>query len=266
MKKAINDVVDKYLDPNASIAPTPATEDLFEEPHDNSPIMSSKQFLSCLMSLMYIARLTKPEILLSVSYLATRAQKVTQCDLKKLNRILRYLKATVNEKLIIKCDDLQIGSHCDSSHGSHPSGHSHTGFNIWMGKTQSFLLAKSYKQKVSSGTASTDTEIIALTDCVKMLVWLRNLLQELDICRLRSAIVFQDNQSALILITGQESKVKRMKHLLTKIVFNRILYSSGVIEPRYLHTRSMTADLLTKPIQGQLFVDLKSQLRGNNSN
>ena len=40
------------------------------------------KYLSLIMEMMYIARLTRPEILLAISYLATKSKQPTDADFK----------------------------------------------------------------------------------------------------------------------------------------------------------------------------------------
>jgi len=111
------------------------------------------------------------------------------------------------------------------------------------GLNGSYILAKSCKQQ-SGSTSSTDAEIIALVDSLKVVVWLKNVLTELDIVQVNAAIVSQDNKSAMIMV-NDISKCKRSKHMLTKINYAKDLVNSGIIKIIYLETTIMSADLLT---------------------
>eukprot|EP01041_Mallomonas_annulata_P010800 gene10800-22546_t len=130
MVASIQQLVDKHLDKDYRSYSSPAGNDLFELTADSKPLPKGNKFLSIVMSLMYIARLVRPDILLSVVYLSTRSQEPTEQDYKKLLRILSYLKATINIKLRLSCDNLHIHCHCDASYGSHHDGGSHTGYWI----------------------------------------------------------------------------------------------------------------------------------------
>lgn len=263
MRNSIQNLIDKYLPPNAKAVTSPACDKLFETSDDEVPISDSKSFLSIVMSLMYIARLTRPDILLAVTYLATRAQHPTETDMAKIHRVLRYLKGTTELGVTIHCEDLRLHCHCDASYGSHPNGSSHTGYVVSMGSTKSYVHARSGKQKTAS-LSSTDAEVIALVDCLKVVVWLRDLLQELDLGRLTPTAIYQDNKSALFMVTDTRAKYRRSKHILTKIAFARDLHREGAIEMIYCDTKSMIADVLTKPLQGAQFILLICLILGIN--
>jgi hypothetical protein len=71
---------------------TPAAPNLFDEVEEDNPLLEdNKEFLSIIMTLMYLARLTRPDLLLPVTYLASRAHSPRKSDLKKLERVIKYL-------------------------------------------------------------------------------------------------------------------------------------------------------------------------------
>jgi hypothetical protein len=265
---SINELVNSNLPDNHGCR-TPQTDDMFhnfdyqsdeEELATRLDEVNSKKFLSIVMSLMYVARLTRPDILLPVSYLATRAHIATKQDWQKLLRVLRYLKDFSNDGITIKCEELQLYAHCDASYSVHQDGRSHTGYAIYMGSSLSYILAKSCKQKVGS-TSSTDAEIIALVDCLKVATWLKNILVDFDICPVGRVTVAQDNKSGMMMI-NDVSKCKRSKHILAKLNYAKDLVDSGIAFIHYLNTDDMSADLLTKPLMGSLFVKHKNVIMG----
>ena len=76
------------------------------------------KYLSLFMAMMYIARLTRPDILLAISYLATKSQQPTDAD-KNALRVLSYLKETSTYGITIYCQELKFHLHCDASWASH---------------------------------------------------------------------------------------------------------------------------------------------------
>ena len=203
------------------------------------------------MCLMYIARLTRTDLLLSSTYLASKSHSPTSTDMRKLGRVLRYLKGTIDQGVTIHCTELRVYAFCDASYAIHSDGRSHTGFLFSLGRCFSYLHARCSKQKLSA-TSSTDAEIFAVVDCLKVLVWICNLLQELAICKKQTSILYQDNQSAILLLQNP-GKSKRSRHILSKISFAHDLISEGQVSIKYLETDKMLADLLTKPQPLNLF-------------
>jgi hypothetical protein len=249
----IEELCKKFLHPDAPISEYPASGDgLFR--NSDEPVLEEdklRMYLSLTMSLMYIARLTRPDTLLPVAYLASRSHVATPTDFKKLLKVLRYLKGTKTKGITIKCSDLQLYAHCDASSNVHSDGKGHTGYFISLGSTHSYVHAKSGKQRIT-GTSSTDCEIFALVECVKTALWIRNFLSELRLDKIRSIQIYQDNKSAILMITD-ESKYRKSKHILSKISYLRENFNEESIELNYINTTMLCADMLTKSLTGTLF-------------
>ena len=85
---------------------------------------------------------------------------------------------------IIHCTDLGIWAVCDASFGTHVDGKGHTGFFLALGERRSYVHGRSGKQKIGS-TSSTDAEVLAMVEALKMAMWLRELLWELQVTKLQ---------------------------------------------------------------------------------
>jgi ribosomal protein S7 len=237
---------------------SPASDDLFDVAGDKEAVECTEgqkhEFLSVLMSLMYCARLTRPDILMPVTFLASRAHCTTDKDVSHLMRIVRYLETSKERCIVINCESLQIRCNCDASYAVHSpadSAYGHTGYVIGFGEGMSYVHSRSGKQKVAS-TSSTDAEIIALCEALKTCLWLRTLLAELRITELQEIVVYQDNQSAMLLGTVNTTP-KRSKHMLPKLTYVRSQTLSGAVRLEHMGTTEMTADVLSKPLHGELF-------------
>ncbi len=209
------------------------------------------------MTLMYLARLTRPDLLLPVTFLASRTHCATQQDFQKLKRVLRYLKQTRNKVMTIACKGIELSCSCDASYGIHSDGRSHTGYYLLMGK--SFLFAKSVKQKVTA-LSSTDAEIIALANALQTIVWIKNIMVSLRMYK-GPVLVEQDNKAA-IWLSSEPSKFKRSKHLLVKLAFIRELIALQIMKLVYTGTLDIGSDVLTKPKQGQTYITSIKKMMG----
>lgn len=233
---------------------SPSGDNLFTTARDTGATTATevqrREFLSVLMTLMYCARLTRPDILMPVTFLASRAHCATTQDIEHLLRIVRYLGETRDLCMHLNCDSLQVRCKCDAAFASHSpedSCYGHTGYIIGMGSNNSYVHGRSGKQKVAS-TSSTDAEIIAMCEALKTCYWLRELMRELKF-PLQEILLYQDNLSAMTLAT-EPTTPKRSKHLLTKLTYVRSLVRSGAVRMEHLSTEKMTADVLSKPLHG----------------
>jgi hypothetical protein len=100
--------------------------------------------------------------------------------MNSIQRIIHYLGYTPTLGIKIKCKDLQLVLQTDASHGLHADGKGHTGFMITLGNNFSYVHARRSKQRLVAHS-STEAEVIAATDCIKMGSWVRNIITELGI-------------------------------------------------------------------------------------
>jgi hypothetical protein len=247
----VTQLIDSHLPGYTGNTKSPASGALFDMDTTGHTPVDRSRYLSVLMSIMYLARLSRPDILQPTTYLATKSQNPTQSDWNAVIRIIRYLYSTRNHALHIKCNDLTIKAYCDASSGSHMDGSSHTGYCLKMG--DSYLAAKSGKQK-TGGTSSTDAELIAATDCLKNMVWIQDLLMDIGIQHHQTPVLHQDNQSTIYLLT-QRTKCKKVKHLMVKLAYARGLLRDRRFAVKYIPTEHMVADCLTKPKSSKYYAN-----------
>lgn len=174
-------------------------------------------------------------------------------DYAEALKVVRYLHTTRELGITIECKDLQFHVYCDASHQVHSDAAGHTGYLIGFGENCSYLHARSGKQKMYA-LSSTDAEICAMTESLKMIVWLRELLSELNICEKTQVVLYQDNQ-AVVKLTSEDGDAKRTKHMLSRLNYCKDLVRRGVVVVRKVATEVMRADVLTKPLHGKSFME-----------
>ena len=247
----IQDLLLKYKCDDVKVVDNPCAYNFLEE-DVSSPACSKFEYLSLCMSLMYLARMTRPDILFAVSFLATKSAQPTVGDYDKLKRILSYLKGTASLRMVMSGDDFSLKIFADASYGIHHDGRSHSGIVINIGKDPIFV--RSVKQQCVS-LSSTEAEIIALVDALSYLEWIERIFKELRIVHTGPVEVFQDNQSAIHMIT-KEFKFKKTKHMTVRVYYARKLVDDKRIVLQYLPSEEMPADLLTKSLGTKNFLKL----------
>jgi hypothetical protein len=81
--------------------------------------------------------------------------------------------------------------------------------------------------------------------------------------KLSESLLNQENMSAMLLETnGKESSSKRKKHINVRYFFIKDHVGAGEITIKHCPTNNMLADSLTKPVQGNQFRKLRSQIQG----
>ena len=244
----VKDIMCKYKVTKTCI--TPATDNLFKS-DPTSPTLSKnmqEEFHSLVMTLYYLKKRVRGDILTAVSFCATRVLSPTQEDWKKLKRILSYLLYTQEQKLVLRIrSHLRLRAFVDASFGLYEDGKSVTGVVIMLGDAPIYV--RSGKQKIVT-KSSTESEFVRLSDAVLHVLWTREYLifAGMDI---GPAIIFQDNQSTIFLARKGRSTSERSRHIKIRYLFVSHYIVGKEIESQYLPTEDMVADVLTKPLTNQ---------------
>ena len=159
--------------------------------------------------------------------------------------------------LTLKVDTpVKVIAYIDASYAVHADKKSHTGCIITLGKGA--IYSKSSTQKLNT-TSSTEAELVAMTQAGNQVLWTRNFLinQEYEVGR---AVIYQDNLSTIQSDKNGRSNSERTRHIDIKFFFLHDRIKSDHIIVAYKSTKEMIADLLTKPLQGKLFQELRDQV------
>jgi hypothetical protein len=199
---------------------------------------------------MYLARFTRPDILMPVTYLATKSANPMQGDYNKGIRILSYVAGTKSRTLFFKANaELTLEIFADASHMLHKDAKGHGGIVGTLGSAPVF--AKSFKFKLVT-RSSTESEMVCLEEAVTFALWITVLLR--DFIQLRLPVtIYQDNLSTIGIVMNGGS-FNRSKHMIAKYGFVKQYVDMGKVELIHCRTQVMVADMLTKPLGG---TDLK---------
>jgi hypothetical protein len=96
----------------------------------------------------------------------------------------------------------------------------------------------------------------------KLIMWLRQLLNELGYPPTTSTVLYEDNKSAIHIVQNGNDK-GRTKHMDVRYHLLRDLVKDKIINIAYMPTESMTADILTKPLDPKLFLQHQESLLGH---
>ena len=264
-------------DKPSDIAPAPyvtgtskAIDTMFMDKSD-SPV-SKSTYLSYLMTLMYLATHTRPDILLPLSVLATKIEIATESDLDQVFHVARYINGTRDKHITLKPTDLQLQVYADASHAIHDntsSGQrkSHGGHILQLGGAH--IQSKSNKMHLVTDS-STMSELVQLHQSMQELLWARELMIELgypqssSLLQSRNAhfedispgtpdrsshppVIWQDNKSTITIATRIPGHKGHSKHLQTKFWVIHQAWKNKEIDVRYKPTKEMLADIHTKP-------------------
>ncbi len=167
---------------------------------------------------------------------------------KAVKHLLRYLAGTLEMELELgpdpDCNELII-AYADADHrGNKDNGKSTTGYIIKVG---SGAVSWSSKLQPIVAFSTMEAEYVAACAAGKEIRWMQKLLEEMGYMVPKPTKLFMDNQSAISVAKNPEHH-GRMKHLDLCFYWLRDKVEQGFIEPVYLQTDQMPADLLTKAL------------------
>jgi hypothetical protein len=196
---------------------------------------------------MFLARFTRPDILMPVTFLATKSADPRQKDYHKAMRILNYVVNTKTRHLHFRSDrTLQLKVFADASHMLHLDAKGHGGIIVTFGGT--VVASKSFKMKLVT-KSSTESELVAVEESVPYVLWMLLLLGDLGLKVKKPVELLQDNLSTIGIINNGGS-FNRSKHMIARHGFVKQHVESGEITFRHCPTDVMPADMLTKPLDG----------------
>lgn len=241
------------------MAATPALENLFDTTK-NPELLNDEDkenFHSLVAKLLYLSKRVRPDLLLVTNFLSTRVSCPTIGDMEKLHRALKYLHSTQDLGINIDVSsNLHVIAYVDASYAVHKDFKSHTGAVVSLG--QGPIYVKSTKQKINT-KSSTEAEIVAVSDALSQIIWVRDFLAEQGYT-LGPAKLLQDNTSSILMLERGEATAAKSRHIGIRFFFAKDKIDSGEIAIEWLATGDMIADILTKPLQGELFRVLRNKL------
>lgn len=243
----IKKLVKRYGKDGAKGSKYPMDPGYFKLSKDAKKLKDNEEYHSLIGSLLYLSTNSRPDIAACVGILSRRISCPSEVDWTESQRIIRYLAHTVDYRLKLgkKEEKFELAGYCDAD---------------WAGDTSDRKSCSGYVFRIGGATVSwasrkqgcvtlstMEAEYVSLSEAAHEVVWLRNLLKELNEEQIKPTVMFEDNRSCLDFVALDQHK-KRTKHIDTRYHYTRELSSSGVIELRYCPSEEMLADILTKPL------------------
>jgi hypothetical protein len=235
----------------------PSSPDIINDNESESlDAKKASTYRSYVMSILFAAIRTRPDLLFAVGVLSTNLKSPTIASWSALDYLIGYMRANPSLRLTYYgnqgANPLQsrVVMYIDASWHFYGDGKGQSGCVIKVFGNS--IMFRTSKQHIVT-KSSTESEIVAVDDFLPYGIWLSNLLRELNVDYHGPVIVFQDNTSGVKIIEKGHGNFKRTKHFLNKFYWIKQYVDDGTVEFMYLPTERMVSDLFTKVIVGYSF-------------
>ncbi|KAL0451457.1 UNVERIFIED_CONTAM: Retrovirus-related Pol polyprotein from transposon RE2 [Sesamum latifolium] len=176
-----------------------------------------------------------------------------------VTRILRYLKSSPGKGIMFtKGNNLNISGYTDADWaGSVEDRRSTSGYFTFVGGN--LVTWRSKKQEVVA-RSSVEAEYRGMTKAICELLWIRNLMQDLNIKQDNLMRLYCDNRAACN-IAHNPIQHDRTKHVEIDRHFIKEKLEAKLIEVPHVRSQDQLADVLTKAVSNQVFYNCLEKLR-----
>jgi hypothetical protein len=147
---------------------------------------------------------------------------------------------------------VRISASIDYSHATHGDYRGHTGVYITLGK--GCIQAVSVEQTINTKSTA-ESELVAVSDGATPVINVQNIILSQGLAY-EPALTDQDNQSTLAMLEKGQATGPTSIHINIRYFWLADRIQNG----GYVESGVMTADALTKPLQGNLFYKHRATL------
>ena len=247
----IENLLERFRLQNATTVTTPLapgailTKDQCPKMPEEVDDMHNNVYRELIGSLQYVSLATRPDITFAVNKLSQFLVNPGRAHLDAAMRILRYLKGTKHWSLNLGGLVADIAGYSDSDWGGDPDDRKSTGAYVF--RLGDRAISWKSKKQASVALSSVKSEYMALCQATKEAVWLKGLLSDLGIDLRSPLIIFADSQGAISLAQNPVFH-PRSKHIAIQFHFTREQVKRQRITLKYISTKSMITDALTKSL------------------
>jgi hypothetical protein len=93
--------------------------------------------------------------------------------------------------------------------------------------------------------STTEAELMAMTDCVQDMMFIRDVLQSMELKVKFPMVIYCDNKGAVDLVNNWSTS-GRTRHIATKTMFLREMKEEGILKVEWIPNEEMASDVFTK--------------------
>ena len=244
----LESILEKYGMMSCKPRATPCEVKLSAYHSEDDEIGNESKYRAIVGSLIYAMTCTRPDLSWIVTKLSQHLSKPTVGDWAILKHVLRYVKGTLDYKLMFRKSgsNLRLVGFSDSDWASSEDDRrSTTGYYFSLSDVGPAISWKSRKQSTVA-LSSCEAEYMALTEATQEAIYLKQVYSDLVRESYDDPIqLYGDNQGSLALIKNPV-RHNRTKHIDIRYHFIREHFLNNLIAVSYVETENNVADVMTK--------------------
>eukprot|EP00854_Cymbomonas_tetramitiformis_P034618 gene34618-biopygen34526 len=254
-------MLDRYGMAECNPSPTPMEPKVVLTPADPQESTSGRPYANLAMELMWLARCTRPDIMIAVCYLARFMHCHTEVHWQHLLRVLRYLKGTVNECLTLQCSSpashtatLVLTGYSDADHAADKVTHRSVTGSLVRLNGSTVMYSSRLQKTVALSTA--DSELVALSETARDIEHLTHLISEFATVQL--PVVLHGDNHASVLQAESALNNTATRHIAVRDRYVAKLVELGRVLIAKVPSAQNLADFFTKSLPVDRFRVLRS--------
>jgi hypothetical protein len=212
-------------------------------------------FREAVGSLLHLATHTRPDISYTVGMLGRAMAAPSAQNFVAVKRLMRYFSGTrdyglvlggTGESTIIAYSDADWGGDVDRK--------------LTSGALQNFgedVVHWTSKKQGCVALSTAEAEYVASSNCAQNVIWLRGVLCDLIYQQRKPTVILEDNTAAIKWSSGSS---RRANQIDLKVCFVHEVVSMKQAILKFLPTAEQVADILTKPLEANIFSFLRDKL------
>ncbi|GKD83310.1 hypothetical protein Tco_1350149 [Tanacetum coccineum] len=242
------DILEKHEMEKCDTASTPIATTKLDADLQGTLVDQTK-YRSMIGGLMYLTT-SRPDIAFATFVCARYQTRPTEKHLKKVKRIFRYLRQSINLGLwYLKDSGFELIAYADADHaGSNDDCKSTFGGIQFLGDK---LVSWSSKKQDCTAMSSAEAEYVSLPACCAQVIWMRTQLLDYGF-HYHKILIYCDKKSAIALSCNPVQH-SRTKHIKIRYHFIKEHVGKGTIELYFVRTEYHLSDLFTKALPKERF-------------
>jgi len=217
-------------------------------------IEQQKEYRLGVGMLLYLLKHSRPDLSNAVRELSKVMDGATNDHMECLHRTIKYVLDTKHRCLVMAPTttnhlEWHLRAYCDSDYsGDRDTRHSVTGFIIYLQGTPISWKSKSQR---SITLSSTEAEYVALSEVTAEIMFIKQILEFLEMKMELPIKVHVDNVGAIYL-ANNSTIGQRTKHIDVRYHYVREYIEDGIVTIIFVKSGDNDADIFTKNTPGEL--------------